>query len=186
MDNNIMPLEEQSCHIKYFQYLVTLFISLCLLLSQLNVGFGIYHMNTPICTKTITTNINNTYIVDVQEITPTINLSIWLIVNGFIWQYLIILSIMYYLIDNNIDQLRKTFFGSVKKNFLSLYPPFMTISFLFMFCWLIVGCKSIWTDCGYNIETDKEIEITMTFTLITEIIGLISILCWLIWFSVCK
>jgi hypothetical protein len=180
--------ENQSCFRKYYEYLISIAIFCWLILSIINVGTGITYMNTPICTKTnviinnsISNNqnipLNNTYITKIQEITPTINLSLWLIINGFVWQYLIIISIIYYIIGNNSN--RSTCFGHIGFGLRNFYPYLIVLSIVFMFCWLIIGCKSIWTDCGYDITKNPAIEGWMTLTLIGEILGLVGSILWL-------
>jgi hypothetical protein len=193
--------QSKSSCFKKTQYIIVLAIFVWFILSNVNIGLGITYMNTPICTHQInvTSNktqnnsfsliTNNTYEIQIEEITPTVNLSIWLIINGYIWQYAIVFSIMYALIDktqkNTSDCLSYT-----KYLYVKYFPFIMFIFFFFLFVWMIIGAKSFWSDCGSNIN--KSIEGWMGMTLVSEILNIIIFVLWCLYkifqsaFGCCK
>lgn len=193
--------QSKSSCVQKTQYIVVFSILVWFILSNINIGLGISYMNTPICTrqKNVISNknnsfnliTNNTYEIQIEEIAPTVNLSIWLIINGYIWQYAIILSIMYALIDKDkIQKNTNDCISSVKSYYIRFFPFIMFLFIFFLFIWMIIGAKSFWSDCGYDIN--KSIERLMGLTLISEILNIIIFVMWCIYkifqsiFSCCK
>jgi hypothetical protein len=184
----------QSCYRRYFEYVIFTIGFGLIVLSLVDLGIGISYINIPICVKSNTVQnttisnstiiFNNTYVTGVEKVLPVIDLGIWLIVNGFIWNYLIITSIFYSATKEN--QNYSTFFGYLRKIFHKMYPVLLFLSFLFLFCWLFVGAKSFWVDCGYDTIEKISIEFFMSTTLVFEFIGLFCILIWLLWLKLCN
>jgi hypothetical protein len=169
---------------KYIIFAFTVF--LWFLLAILNIIFGSVFVNTPICQRTSnttiipannSTNSTNSYVERVEEISPTVNLSVWLIVNGVFWLVLLIFSAFYFSIEK-IEKNKDTCLEQTKSTYLIVFPFIVVIFIVFLFCWMIVGTVSFWRDCGDNVN--KTISGCMYFTLISELVYVVVNVFWLL------
>lgn len=156
------------------------------LLPMLNIIFGSVFINTPICQKTSnttittnsgnSTNSTNTYINRVEEISPTVNLSIWLIVNGVFWLVLLLCSVLYFVIKK--EKNKDTCLEQTKGTYMIIFPITVILFITFLFCWMIIGTVSFWRDCGDNVN--KTISGCMYFTLVSELVYVVINVFWLL------
>lgn len=165
--------------IKYIIIMLTVFI--WFLLPILNIIIGSIFANKTICQKTnnasILVNNTNVYVEKVGEISSTVNLSTWLIINGVFWLTLMILS-GFYLNIEKIDKNKDTCFENTKNVYLVIFPIIVIIFIMFLFCWMIVGTVSFWRDCGDDI--DSNVKGCMYFTLICELVYVTINVLWII------
>ncbi len=163
------------------------------ILAMTGIAIGSGYINQPICTKMInqTLNqtsllINNTYGQEIDKITPTVNLDIWLIVNGVIWMFSLILVLIYMFITATRDKYKD--FGRAdngescikrsKNHYFDYFGLYIFIFELFLFVWVIIGAVSVWRDCNENIN--QNIKICMTLTIISELLNIILFMLWII------
>jgi hypothetical protein len=169
--------------IQKIKYLVIIFtVFLWFLLPILNIIFGSVFINKPICQKTINKTIfvnnTNTHIEKVEKISSTVDLSVWLIVNGVFWLVLLILSTVYFSIVK-LDKNKDTCLENSKHIYSIIYPIIVVVFVVFLFCWMIVGTVSFWRDCGDNVN--KTISGCMYFTLVIEFIYVVVNILWLLY-----